>query len=185
MILKKYDLLFRICIFADNNVGKKLLTNKFLKCKDDKRLDTSSILGIKFNIKDIEINSKIIRLMIWEWSLENEIKKLIPYFLERTNGVLFLYDITNTETLYKLTEWAAMIKENIKEGIPMLLVGNKLDLEENREVSEEQVEKFKEDYNISSSIEISAKTGENVEEMFKELTRMILNSPDVIKRLKE
>jgi GTPase SAR1 family protein len=56
---------------------------------------------------------------------------------------------------------------------PILLVGNKLDLEENREVSKERVEKVKEDNNISESMEISLETGENVELMFKKLAEMI------------
>jgi len=79
-----------------------------------------------------------------------------------------------------------LIKNNLDYDPPILLVGNKLDLEENREVSKEQVEKFKEKHDISSSMEISLKTGENVEEMFMDITRIILKrwNPEVIEKKK-
>lgn len=66
--------------------------------------------------------------------------------------------------------------KNYREEIPILLVGNKVDLEKNRQVSKKQIEKFTQDNNIGSSTEISVKTGENVEEMFLKMSNMIINT---------
>jgi len=73
---------------------------------------------------------------------------------------------------------------NYGEDTPILLVGNKLDLEMKREVSKEQIENFKLTNKISESIQISLETGENVEEMFLRLTKMLLNKLDGKKRKK-
>jgi GTPase SAR1 family protein len=89
-----------------------------------------------------------------------------------------MYDITNTKSLTKLQKYCRKINE-MNEQSPILdpiiiLVGNKLDLEEYREVLKEDADKFKKFYNIQYSMEMPLKTGENVEEMFQTLTRMIL-----------
>ncbi len=162
---EKPDLIIKVCMFADNKVGKKLLTKKFLKST------FKESVGVNFYIKDVEIDGKLIRWQLWDWSLEE--KKIAPYYLDGTLGVLLIYDITNVETLSSLTEWIKLIRRYTKEGTPILLVGNKLDLEENRDVSKDEVEKLKKTYNISSSMEISTKTGENLEEMFLKLTEMM------------
>lgn len=172
MSLKPY-LTLKVCIFADNKVGKKLLTSKFLEYLSDEKSDTSLTLGVEFNIKDVVIDGKLIRLSVWEFCSKDRFKNLWSYYLLGTHGVLLMYDITNAETLDKLTEWSELIKKNTKEGIPLLLVGNKLDLEENRQVPKELVKRFKEENNITESMEISLQTGENVEKMFKKLTEMI------------
>ncbi|MBY8985095.1 MAG: GTP-binding protein [Candidatus Lokiarchaeota archaeon] len=169
-------LIFKVCLFADNKVGKKLLISKFLKVQFEDKPDTSLTIGIKFTIKDVKINEKIIRLSVWEFCSREPFKNHISNYLVGSQGILLMYDITNPQTLEILAEWSEIIKKKIREGIPLLLVGNKLDLEENRKVSKELVNKFKENYNITSSVEISIKTGENVEEMFKILARLIINS---------
>lgn len=84
-----------------------------------------------------------------------------------------MYDITNAKTLNMVSEWCQMAK-NYRKDIPILLVGNKLDLEMKRDVSKEQVENFKLNNEISESMEISLETGENVEKMFLRLTGLLL-----------
>lgn len=86
------------------------------------------------------------------------------------------YDLTNAETLNLVAKKIQAIQESLSYVPPILLVGNELDLEENREISEEQLQKFKETNNISSSIELSLKTGENVENAFLTLTEMVLRT---------
>ena len=89
-----------------------------------------------------------------------------------------MYDITNYDSLNKIPEWVKCIREN-RGDIPILLVGNKVDLNENRVVSKEQARIIKENNYLSSFMEISLKTGENVEDMFKKIISLIIsNSKD-------
>ena len=131
-------------------------------------MNTSQTLGVEFLIKDIEIAGKKIRFSIHLY-FKDPFKELIPSNIQGSTGVILMYDITNAETLDNLSEWYHLLKKYVKQEIPFFLVGNKKDLEEHREVSKEHIETFKENYDITSSMEISAKTGENVEHMFIEI----------------
>ena len=84
-----------------------------------------------------------------------------------------MYDITYAKTLNYVSKWSQIIKT--KNDNPILLIGNKRDLKEDREVSKEQIKQYKKDHNISESMEISLKTGENVDQMFMKITNMLLN----------
>ena len=86
-----------------------------------------------------------------------------------------MYDITNNDSLNKIPLWVKFIREN-RGDVPILLVGNKVDLKENRVVSKEQAKKVKEDHGLSSFMEISLKTGENVEDMFKKIISLIISN---------
>jgi GTPase SAR1 family protein len=90
------------------------------------------------------------------------------------------YDLTNIETLNSVAERIQVIQETLNYVPSILLVGNELDLEENRKISEVELQEFKETNSISSSIELSLTTGENVEQAFLSLTEMMLrtNKPD-------
>ena len=85
-----------------------------------------------------------------------------------------MYDITNRDSLNDLSEWCQLIEDKLAYDIPILLVGNKLDLDKLRDISKEEVERFKRQYGISSSMEISLKTGEHVFNMSEEIANLIL-----------
>ena len=127
-------------------------------------------IGVDFFARGVEINrnQKII-LDFWIHNEDKKFKFLLNFQTMGAKGIILMYDITNEESLNKLSEWIPLIRDSP----PILLVGNKLDLGSNREVSKELVDIFKEKNNISDSMEISLQTGENVEKMFKKLTEMI------------
>jgi len=182
--LSDWDLLFWIHIIADNNVGKKTFLEKF-RTSNSFVNETIKTIGVGFSIKDSEIDGQIIRFNVWTmasmefWNERARNLSLIESHLRNSHGIIIMYDITNAKSLTRLYEWIPLIKHSI----PILLVGNKLDLEENREVTSEQVEKFKRDNKIASSMEISLKTGKNVEEMFLKISSMAINIS--LKELKE
>lgn len=158
-------------MFADKDVGKKTLTGFLEKVFDE---NYGSIIGVDFCSKNIEIKGKTARLQLWICSDKEDARETYYGFIKGSNGVILMYDITNSRSLDFLSKALQDVnKAREKYDFPLLLVGNKLDLEEQREVTKDQVEKFKENGEISSSMEISLKTGENVEKMFKKLTEMI------------
>ena len=165
---------FKVILLAMEDVGKKTLERSFLT--DLFKNDSEMVIGVEFYVKKIELEGQIIILQFWIFPIEERFRFLEPSYIRGSNGIILMYDITSLESLSRVSEWSQMIKNEIEYDIPILLVGNKLDLEENREVSKEEVEELEMDYNISSSMEISLKTGENVEEMFRKLTRMMLKT---------
>lgn len=166
------DYIFKVCLFANKDVGKKTFAKSdFLY--NPMILDHMTTRGIEFASKTVEVYGKHIRTAFWICSSKVRFQIRWNSIFNGSLGIILMYDITNEKSLNWLSEWCQMAK-NYREDISILLVGNKLDLEEHREVSKEDVEKFKEKHEISSSIEISLKTGENVEEMFRKLTITII-----------
>lgn len=166
-------LTFKVCVFADKDVGKKTLA-RFLE-KVVPGWNYGSIIGVDFFSKNIEIKGKTARLKLWICSDKEDARKLYQGYIKGSNGVILIYDITNSRSLDFLSiVLQDVIKAREKYDFPLLLVGNKLDLEEYREISKEQLEKFKEENYISESIEFSLETRENVENMFRKFIEMML-----------
>lgn len=157
-----------ISVFGCKNVGKKTFAkSKFMSNSSD--LDTMNTLGFEISSKTVEIYETKATLI---FTIFNPDQRFWHNTQKGSDGAVIMYDITNPITLDRTSQWIKIIKNNA-DDFPILLVGNKLDLEEHREVSREQVEWFKCNNNISESIEISVKTGENVEKMFLNLASMI------------
>jgi len=173
-----YNILFEIAILGSEHVGKKTLAkSKFLDNLGD--LDYMLTIGMEFSNKKVKIDQTIVMLLIrtfsdkHRWWIKSP-KGNLGNNMRGTKGAIVLYDITNSKSLERGPQWIQIVKDNAGD-IPILLVGNKLDLKEQREVSKEQIEKIKNEYNIASALEISVKTGENVEKLFSDLTNLILN----------
>jgi len=169
-----YYALLKICLFADKDVGKETLAkSNFLKRFDEVPPSTYMMIkGVDFATKTLELRGKIIKVQFWIISDDkHRFQGIRKQYIKGSQGVILMYDITNAKTLNMVSEWCQMVKD-WRKGIPILLVGNKIDLEEQREVSKDEVEKFKENHDISSSMEISLKTGENTEKMFMKITEM-------------
>ncbi|MFX1428509.1 MAG: Rab family GTPase [Promethearchaeota archaeon] len=170
--MKDYTL--KILVLGDPTTGKEELLKKYAAriFREDKELT----IGVEFLAKETEIDGKQGKLQLWDF--RGEERSLHSLYSRGANGAFILYDITDSKSLNYVPEWLQIIRENTGD-IPILLVGNKLDMEQNREVSKEQIEILKKQYDISSSIEISVKTGENVEKMFLAITEMILEKKGI------
>jgi len=150
----------------------KYRVKRFLKKVNKSKLISLKLtIGLDFCSKAVKLDEKNFKLQLWVFSNEERFKFLLPSYSRGSNAVIIIYDITDPRSLKKIPEWIQIIKTETKEKSPILLVGNKLDLEEQREISKEQL---KDHYDISSSMEISLKTGENVEQMFINIIKMIL-----------
>lgn len=100
-----------------DGVGKRTLINSnFIQKKD---VDTMLIHGLRHTTKDIELNGKKIRMSVWIYSSEERIKKLYPNYIYGSNGVIVIYDISNSKTLNLIPDWHQMIKNQVIDDIPI------------------------------------------------------------------
>lgn len=166
-----YSKTFKICLLADEDVGKKTLIRKYLDpyFKEERTMT----LGVEFSLLDVEVHEERIKLQFWVLSDEPRFRFHWNSYLLGSNGIILMYDITNAKSLNMVSKVIPIIKNEIKYDIPVLLVGNKLDFKGIREVSKQHIEIFKKNNGISESIEISLQTGENVEEMLMTFIGMI------------
>jgi Ras-related protein Rab-1A len=140
-------------------------------------------IGVDFEVKSMEINEKKVKLQIWDFGGEERFRFLLPTYVRGANGALFMYDVTNYSSLAHIDDWLLVIRKEIKsdqDNFPIIVVGGKADLIEDREVTGEEGINIAKSRGVEGFIECSSKSGENVEETFDALTRIMMQKSSLI-----
>jgi len=169
------DLIFKICIFGEKNVGKFLLIHTFALETFNKK--TKPPMGVDIAVKTLTIDSFKITLQIWILGTELSFKFIFPAFTRGAAGGIFMYDITKYSSLRNIEDWLLAFKESLsddKKEIPIVMVGGKLDLFKKRMISRRSAKKISKKYKLFKYFECSSKTGKNVDKMFEFLTKTIM-----------
>jgi small GTP-binding protein len=170
-----YDATFKIVIFGDAGCGKTTLAKRFLTNLFVS--DSKMTIGVDFEVKSLEVNKQKVKLQIWDFGGEERFRFLLPTYVRGARGGIFMYDITNYSSIAHIDDWLTVIKKEIKKEplFPIIVVGGKADLAENREVPASEGIKIAKSRGVDGFIECSSKTGENVHESFEALTSLMLN----------
>jgi len=150
-------------MLGDASVGKTSLTIRYISgfFLEDLKLT----IGVDFYSKTTNFRGKKVKFQIWDFGGEERFRFLLSQYCKGANAAFFLYDITNGVTLEHLPDWTQIIREHSGD-IPIMLIGSKLDLEEFRAVPREEGILAAKKYNLSTFVELSSKTGQNVETAF-------------------
>lgn len=169
---REYDHLFKLLIIGDSGVGKSSLLLRFA----DNTFSGSYIttIGVDFKIRTLEIDGEKVKLQIWDTAGQERFRTITSTYYRGTHGVIVVYDVTNGESFANVKRWLHEIDQNC-EMVNRILVGNKNDDPERKVVLTEDAQRFAEQMKIKL-FETSAKENINVEEMFNEITRMVLQS---------
>ena len=131
-------------------------------------------------LQDLEIDGKKVSLQIWDFGGSRQFRYLASFYSLGMIGGIFMYDITRNSSLHDVNEWLKILEldaRKMKEEVPMLLVGGKLDLNEERKIRTSEGSKLAEKLNFRAFFECSSRTGENVEEVFETIARAMLEKP--------
>uniref|UniRef100_A0A2I3GKL3 small monomeric GTPase n=1 Tax=Nomascus leucogenys TaxID=61853 RepID=A0A2I3GKL3_NOMLE len=158
---KTYDYLFKLLLIGDSGVGKTCVLFRF--SEDAFNSTFISTIGIDFKIRTIELDGKRIKLQIWG--------AMVGIFCL---GIMLVYDITNEKSFDNIRNWIRNIEEHASADVEKMILGNKCDVNDKRQVSKERGEKLALDYGIKF-METSAKANINVENV----------SPGVVGRQRE
>ena len=167
----KYDYSFKIIVIGDSNVGKSCLTNR--AAKDKFSSDYSPTLGFEFRTFSTNVENKIIKLQVWDTCGQEVYRSLISNFYRNSSLAMMVYSINSKESFLNINRWLKEIKINSNPDIKIILIGNKADLENEREVTYEEAKKYKEENQILYFEETSAKTGLNAKKVFEESAKIL------------
>ena len=161
----------KIITLGDSHVGKSSLIIKFIDNKFT--INYMSTIGFDLKCKTIQINNEEIKLIIHDTAGQERFRSLASNYIKNADGVLLVYDISDKNSFENIEKWMEDIIEESRNKIPIVLVGNKCDLKEQRSVTQKEGEDLAKNYNIVF-LETSCKNGDNVENCFKELTKQII-----------
>ena len=172
----KLDFQYKILFLGDTSVGKTSLLIRYTDNKFEE--DSLPTVGVDVRNKYLSLEKKKIRLDIWDSAGQERFKNIAKNYFHGANGIIFVYDITNKNTFETLKVWLREVQNDVSEETEMIIVGNKIDLNEKREVNYELMENLGKKNNIEV-FETSAKTGEGVEEIFIFLTKKLFQNKNI------
>lgn len=162
--------IFKFIIIGDMGVGKSCLMQRFT---DDRfKTDLPHTIGVEFGTTIVDINNELVKLQIWDTAGQERFRSVTRGYYRGAAGALLVYDVTRRATFSHIGSWLADARSNTNPHTVMILIGNKSDLNDNREVSYEEAAKFAEENNLLF-LECSAKDGNNVQQAFMNTARKI------------
>ena len=161
----QHDMSFKLIVIGDSFVGKSCITTNATKNIFENYY--SATVGFEFFTILFRINNQNIRLQIWDTCGQEEYRSLIQNFYRNSSLAILVYSIDSQRSFENLEMWLNEIRTKGNPDVKIFLVGNKIDLEDKREVSTEKGKLFYENNNLNLFIETSAKNGTNIQELFK------------------
>ncbi|XP_043089462.1 ras-related protein Rab-8A-like [Puntigrus tetrazona] len=168
---KTYDYLFKLLLIGDSGVGKTCVLFRF--SEDAFNSTFISTIGIDFKIRTIELDGKKIKLQIWDTAGQERFRTITTAYYRGAMGIMLVYDITNEKSFDNIKNWIRNIEEHASADVEKMILGNKCDINEKRQVSKDRGEKLALESTASSSWRRSAKANINVENAFLTLARDI------------
>eukprot|EP01100_Stratorugosa_tubuloviscum_P007233 TRINITY_DN302_c0_g1_i1.p1 TRINITY_DN302_c0_g1~~TRINITY_DN302_c0_g1_i1.p1 ORF type:complete len:213 (-),score=94.43 TRINITY_DN302_c0_g1_i1:108-746(-) len=167
-----YDYLYKFIIIGDAATGKSCLLHRFI---DDRfKKDSTHTIGVEFGSKIVEVGNKFIKLQIWDTAGQERFRSVTRSYYRGAAGALLVYDITSRDSYNHVSTWLTDAKSLANSDIVIILVGNKTDLEADREVTYLEASRFAQENNLIF-LETSALSGSGVGEVFLKCARTILS----------
>ena len=164
---------FKIIILGDCNIGKSCLLNKYINNQIENKYSTT--IGVDFGVKHININDSNIKLQIWDTAGQESFRSITRSFYRLSAGIILMYSINNRKSFENLSSWLNDINKELNyRNIPIFLIGNKCDLNNEREVTIQEGIKFAKENNMLFK-EISIKNDNKSTKVFNILAEDIFN----------
>jgi len=173
---------FKIVLIGDQAVGKTSLVLRYINNTFSEHY--ISTIGADFLIKDLELMRAPVRLMIWDLGGQQQWEGIRARYMQGSDGVILVFDVSRKESIQQyIGRWVQEVEDFIGDNIPLIVVGNKIDLKPQANLKEAaeicKIQQY-------PYLETSAKTGDRVEAMFKRITaEIIIRKAEIIKKVKD
>lgn len=172
MIAEAFDYKLKIVIIGDSMVGKSCVILRYTE--NTFNYNHLATVGVDFHIKDLIFNDKKIKLQLWDTAGQERFHAISTSYCRGSDGVIFAYDMTNTNSFKNMDSWISVLTSKDSEMIKVL-IGTKSDLVNERKISTEQGQQLAEKYGMSF-FETSAKEDTNILKVFDELVGQMLDN---------
>ena len=169
--IDEYDMMIKVILIGDSGVGKTNIMSKFLK---NQFLENSkATVGVEFGSKLFIHENHKIKAQIWDTAGQERYKSITSAYYKGAKGALIVYDITNKFTFESVDKWVQDLNSYGDKNLTLLLVGNKSDLEDKRQIMKEDGEEKAKSFNLGF-IETSACSGDNIDQAFDIMLKEVL-----------
>ncbi|UKK02837.2 Rab GTPase [Theileria orientalis] len=166
-ISKDYDYLFKLVLIGDSGVGKSCLLLRFA---DDSFTDSYiTTIGVDFRFRTVIVNNKRVKLQIWDTAGQERFRTITSTYYRGADGIIMVYDVTDKASFEHINDWLNEVNKYASEDTFKLLLGNKCDIEDNRDVTRTDVERLSEVIEVPA-MEVSAKTGHNIDKVSPQIS---------------
>ncbi|XP_065139582.1 EF-hand calcium-binding domain-containing protein 4B [Paramisgurnus dabryanus] len=169
------DRLFKIVLVGNSSVGKTSLLRRF--CDDCFHPGTCATVGIDYSVKTLMVDNIQVALQMWDTAGQERYRSITKQFFRKADGVVVVYDITNEQTFTAVRHWLTSVQEGAGEDIPIMLLGNKTDVDHQREIPLGMGEKLAKDFQLIF-YECSAFSAHNVMESMIHMARVLKEQED-------
>ncbi|KAF4527423.1 hypothetical protein B566_EDAN015943 [Ephemera danica] len=162
---------FKVVLLGEGCVGKTSLVMRYVEDKfNDKHVTT---LQASYLNKKLNIGGRRVNLSIWDTAGQERFHALGPIYYRASNGAILVYDITDEDSFQKVKNWVKELRKMLGQEVALSIVGNKIDLEKDRNVQVEEAEQYATSVG-AKHFHTSAKRNEGIEELFVELSQRML-----------
>ena len=165
------DCVYKVLLLGDSTVGKTCILLKYT----DKIFQETHMMtiGLDYRLKTMTLQSgKEVKLQIWDTAGQDRFRSITKNYYKGSHGIILIYDVTSLETFENVKSWVSQIHEEISDKVVIYLVGNKIDMDDERKVKTEEGQKLAEELGVPF-VETSAKSGENIDNIFSDITERI------------
>ena len=167
---ENYEMMFKVVLVGDSFVGKTNIMSKYLK--NEFHDDSKATVGVEFGSKQFIIEGHTIKAQIWDTAGQERYKAITSAYYKGSKGALIVYDITRKDSFTNLEKWVNELKSTADPKVTIIIIGNKNDLEDKRQVLKEQGEEKAKSFGCAF-LETSAFSGDNIEKAFNMMIKEI------------
>nr|KAF6341926.1 RAB44, member RAS oncogene family [Myotis myotis] len=172
------DYIYHIIFLGDSNVGKTSFLH--LLHQNTFASGLTATVGVDFRVKKLLVDNKYYALQLWDTAGQERYHSVTRQLLRKADGVVLMYDVTSQESFAHVRYWLDCLQDAGGAGVVVLLLGNKMDCEEERQVSTEAGQQLAQELGLSFG-ECSAALGHNILEPMVNLARSLKRQEDLLK----
>ena len=163
---ENYEMIFKVVLVGDSFVGKTNIMSKYIK--NEFHEDSKATVGVEFGSKQFTVEGHSIKAQIWDTAGQERYKAITSAYYKGAKGAFIVYDITRKQSFDSVEKWVNDVTAVADKKITIILIGNKCDLEDQRQITKEQGEEKANKLEIAF-LETSALSGENLDKAFDKM----------------